>query len=499
MALFGLFGPPNVEKLKRSEDVEGLKTALVYPKDARVRVAALLALWDSHKSLRPCDQMDLAVESLDDDSPEVRQAAAGLLGSSSGAASYVWGYFMSRTDPANRELAVQILESCRGYGTLIAALGSSDKGAAGAALSAIALMKPEGLAQELVAAFENIPARWYAKTDLSGETRRRAKPRLAGVLAQLSDTEFLENLAGKGERRDGAGVAVEALGRKQNDAALEALERLIRNDRLGTWLRSAAVDALGGSAGLRRADLLTEIARQHPADDMGRCAAAYLAGFGNQAAPLMASLLGHGEADVRCGAAKALARRGRAKPREPADPAVVLALRSLLADASFRVREGAAEALDAMNCPPENQTERLARAIALQRMDELKLIGEAAFDPLCEAVRVKGWCRYGESSAWVLNTLVELGGVRAADTLASVVEFGDREAEDALRFLEKLLTDSARDLEAGALDWVTMLPDREFGPGDVDHYFILSCENARKLAQQELRRRRSGPAYRARP
>lgn len=44
MPLFGLFGPPNVEKLKAEEDVKGLMSALGYQKDWRARRKAARAL-----------------------------------------------------------------------------------------------------------------------------------------------------------------------------------------------------------------------------------------------------------------------------------------------------------------------------------------------------------------------------------------------------------------------------------------------------------------------
>ena len=44
MSLFGLFGPPNIEKLKAKRNVQGLIKALIYKKDATVRRDALEAL-----------------------------------------------------------------------------------------------------------------------------------------------------------------------------------------------------------------------------------------------------------------------------------------------------------------------------------------------------------------------------------------------------------------------------------------------------------------------
>ncbi len=42
----GLFGPPNVEKLKEKRDMNGLIKALSYEKDAYIRLKAAKALCD---------------------------------------------------------------------------------------------------------------------------------------------------------------------------------------------------------------------------------------------------------------------------------------------------------------------------------------------------------------------------------------------------------------------------------------------------------------------
>ena len=67
----GLFGPPDVEKLKAKKDVQGLIKALAYKKDAQVRRAAAGALG----RLREECALQALVAALGDPEPAVRQSA----------------------------------------------------------------------------------------------------------------------------------------------------------------------------------------------------------------------------------------------------------------------------------------------------------------------------------------------------------------------------------------------------------------------------------------
>lgn len=91
MSFFGLFGPPDVEKLKAKQDVKGLVKALSYEKDAAVRKTAAQAIreiaenkwigrYDSQSLLRKEDAHSvLGVLAFDDPDERVRQAAAEAL------------------------------------------------------------------------------------------------------------------------------------------------------------------------------------------------------------------------------------------------------------------------------------------------------------------------------------------------------------------------------------------------------------------------------------
>ncbi|MBI5653945.1 MAG: HEAT repeat domain-containing protein [Chloroflexi bacterium] len=72
----GLFGPPNVEKMKAKRDVKGLIKAMGYEKDATVRKSAVEALGE----IRDEASLDPLINALKDSNKYIRKAAAEALG-----------------------------------------------------------------------------------------------------------------------------------------------------------------------------------------------------------------------------------------------------------------------------------------------------------------------------------------------------------------------------------------------------------------------------------
>ena len=72
----GLFGPPNIEKMKAKCDIDGLIKALDYQKDPGVRRAAAEALGD----LKEARSVGLLIVALKDENNSVRCNAANALG-----------------------------------------------------------------------------------------------------------------------------------------------------------------------------------------------------------------------------------------------------------------------------------------------------------------------------------------------------------------------------------------------------------------------------------
>jgi hypothetical protein len=75
MAFFGLFGPPDVQKLKANRDIEGLIKALDYEKDLSVRSAAADALGKTGDARA----VEPLITILKDGDKDVRKAAADAL------------------------------------------------------------------------------------------------------------------------------------------------------------------------------------------------------------------------------------------------------------------------------------------------------------------------------------------------------------------------------------------------------------------------------------
>ncbi len=84
----GLFGPPNVDKMKAKRDVKGLIKALGYQKDGSVRKAAAQALVDTGdamsatwalREMRDAQAMEPLTIFLKDKNSDVRVAAAQAL------------------------------------------------------------------------------------------------------------------------------------------------------------------------------------------------------------------------------------------------------------------------------------------------------------------------------------------------------------------------------------------------------------------------------------
>ena len=72
----GLFGPPNIEKMKAKRDVQGLIEALGYQKDASIRSAAARALGE----LKDVQAVEPLIATLKDSDSKVSELAAEALG-----------------------------------------------------------------------------------------------------------------------------------------------------------------------------------------------------------------------------------------------------------------------------------------------------------------------------------------------------------------------------------------------------------------------------------
>jgi HEAT repeat protein len=76
MALFGLLGPPNIEKLEAKRDVQGLIKALGYRKSSAIRKAAARALGQ----IKDTRAVEPLIGALKDEDRDVQEAAVDVLG-----------------------------------------------------------------------------------------------------------------------------------------------------------------------------------------------------------------------------------------------------------------------------------------------------------------------------------------------------------------------------------------------------------------------------------
>ncbi len=194
-----LFGPPNVEKLKRTRDVKGLLKALGH-KDPAIRLNAENALNELGTA---------AVEPLID------------------AALYAWN--------ANvREAAMEALRKL-GTAALIARLEDEDAGVRGATALALGQLEDTGAVEPLIAALEDDEAGVCVAVALA--------------LGELGDARGVEPLIAALEDED-VGVraaAAAALGELKDARAVEPLfAALDGDDEVVASAAAAALERMGG-------------------------------------------------------------------------------------------------------------------------------------------------------------------------------------------------------------------------------------------------------------
>lgn len=184
-------------------------------------------------------------------------------------------------------------------------------------------------------------------------------------------------------------------------------------------VRTAASDALA-AVGAAAVDPLLELAKEEKARPL---AFETLKTMGVRAVPWLTKRLAHPDAATRRRAADALGIMQ--------DPRAAGALIAALTDASAGVRSSAAAALEKLGKQPGPGDEAaLLFAVAAQRWDDVAATGERAVDALVARIA-------DDAVRWnVIRTLGKIGGARAADAVAAVVEgTGDYDRREAIEAL----------------------------------------------------------------
>lgn len=216
------------------------------------------------------------------------------------------------------------------------------------------------------------------------------------------------------EHRDA--LVREEASRALNDLAEEDLSPFLELLRTGTReVQRRTIGVLASRPGFDAAQLIPALG-----DDTGRvypAVATLVARYGEEAIPELVQALASGREELRRGAVLALQQMGRT-----AWPA----LKPRLSDPSFRVRLGAAQALEQSKWTPADEREEFAFRFALEDWDAIVRMRKAAVPPLIGALRDPHFGIREEAT----RTLGRIGDVAAYPPLAALLT---RDPEEEVR------------------------------------------------------------------
>ena len=427
----GLFGPPNIEKLKGKRDIQGLIKALDYQKDVNLRKAAAEALGEL-KDIQAIQPLIAVLRN--DGRVMVRQASAKALGQI-GDARAVEPLLVALKDSVNDVSMTALIaldmigwqpsldensapywvlksewDKCIEIGKpavlpLIASLKNTDERVRSAATRALGQIGDVRAVRPLL----------IAASEGSGEATRALVKVGEPAVEELID-------ALKGSEPNLRKIAAEALGQIGDVRAVEPL--IVRLKDTDKFVCNATARVLGEIGDVRAVEPLLRIAAiamtqfDMDSQNLGHAALWALDKIGASAVEPLIAALNDRQDGVRAAAAKTLEKVGDGRAVEP--------LIAKLSDKSHFVREAAAEALgqigDARAVPAllaaRYETSSILPNIAYKALG--KIGGVNAVEPLIAALK------NGESRA--AEALGEIGDVRAVGPLIAALKDGSREA-----------------------------------------------------------------------
>jgi HEAT repeat protein len=490
----GLFGPPDIAKLKAKGDIKGLVEALSYQKDPSVRTQSAFALgelnerigqalerqkpdlfsgdWFTWESRHNAFLNVFAVVgqalclALVDPDAHVRVAAVKAL-TEIGPFEVVGlplTMALGDSDVSVREGAVAALSSRRSAAALpalIAALGNRESSVRRLAVDGIGHVpdtvpahgQEPGVASARRAA---VPALVAALGDADQGVRARA----AGVLGDIGDSAAIEPLVGllaDEMVQVPAATALEALGWKPDDSDAAAIYCALRQQ----WDRCVE---LGSKAVLPLCKALDDprpVARIAAAEALGRIG-------DEKALDRLRPLLGAGDMPVRVAAASAMARMGDRQAVECLlstsvlissasgaavetltgflDRRAIEPLAAALSDQNVAVRAIAVKALEALSWEPDRGAAGAAFWMEKGDVGRCASLGEVAFEPLVAAL---GRPELSEAAA---TALVGIGSPVVAPLIAGFERSSETTRQSAALVLGRIGDPRAIDCLAGALE-----------------------------------------------
>ena len=392
----GLFGPPNIEKLKAKKDVDGLIKALTH-RDESVRKIAAEALGDVG-GLRAVDPLTAAMR---DEATPVAIAAAEALGKIGGSTAV---YRLASAPRSIQVPALQALASLARWGNtsaveeLVSALSDSDPAAQAVASHALGDIGAAAIGPVVSAVAD-----------------RKIDAKVAAVVLGRLGGSGVQSLVGalRDDRHWARVNLIETL-REIGDPAVEPLIAALRDETSG--IQESAAEALGMMADLRAVEPLAGALADAR---LRNVALAALGDIGDSRAfePVV-NALGDEQWLVRAEAAEALGKIG--------DPRAVEPLMSSLKDAEKSVRRAAAAALEQLGWAPQDDAQRGLWLVSRGDWSAAVELGSAAVEPLMVALGQEGDPFVRRSAAQALG---EIGDARATESLvAALIDWEVREA-----------------------------------------------------------------------
>jgi len=279
----GLFGPPNVQKMKDNRNLKGLIKALDYKKDWNVRVAAAKALGKYHDS-RAVEPLITALK--DDESVwvRVRAAKAFCIIRDRRAIDPLIGALKDKDRPVRETAALALgnIGDSRAVEPLVDALEDEDWGDPAFASEALDLLdwEPD----------QGVAGAWFWVTKQNWHMAKAIGPPAIKPLsyARNQNIAILEKEVSPEARCS----AAKALGEIGNPQDMEILKAVISNRNLDhtkrypdgeeysySKVRIAALEAFGQAEGSKAAPLLASILKNHKEPSLLRMAAAKTLGI----------------------------------------------------------------------------------------------------------------------------------------------------------------------------------------------------------------------------